>query len=78
LCGRRGITPAAHFCWVYIDLTGIRTLLRNRVGATAAEYALILGILGAAIAIAAFALGSAVSESMNMQSQQIETCGGGC
>lgn len=40
-------------------------MLRDESGAAAAEYALILAIVGGAIAIAALALGNAVSGSMN-------------
>jgi pilus assembly protein Flp/PilA len=39
--------------------------LRDEVGAAAAEYALILAIVGAGIAGAAYALGGAVSGSMS-------------
>ena len=40
-------------------------MLRDQSGASAAEYALILAIIGGAIALAALALGNAVSTSMN-------------
>jgi pilus assembly protein Flp/PilA len=40
-------------------------LWKNESGASAAEYALILAIIGAAIAIAAIGLGQAVANSMN-------------
>lgn len=40
-------------------------MLRDESGASAAEYALILAIVGSAIAFAAVALGGAVSNSMN-------------
>lgn len=40
-------------------------MLRDNSGAAAAEYALILAIVGAAIAIAAVGLGGAVANSMN-------------
>jgi pilus assembly protein Flp/PilA len=40
-------------------------MLRDESGAAAAEYALILAIVGGAIAIAALALGNAVSGAMN-------------
>ena len=40
-------------------------MLRDESGAAAAEYALILAIVGATIAVAAVALGGAVSGSMN-------------
>jgi pilus assembly protein Flp/PilA len=39
-------------------------LLRDDAGASAAEYALILAIVGTAIAAAALALGDAISTSM--------------
>ncbi|QDP19475.1 Flp family type IVb pilin [Sphingomonas xanthus] len=39
-------------------------LLADRSGASAAEYALILAIIGAAIAIAAIGLGGAIGNSM--------------
>lgn len=50
----------------------------DRSAATAAEYALILAIVGAAIAIAAYGLGLSISDSMNSSSNQIESCGGAC
>ena len=40
-------------------------MLRDDSGASAAEYALILAIVGSAIAIAAFSLGGAVAGSMD-------------
>lgn len=40
-------------------------MLRDEAGASAAEYALILAIVGAAIAVAAYTLGQAVSGAMN-------------
>lgn len=40
-------------------------MLRDQSGASAAEYALILAIVGSAIALAAIGLGGAVSNSMN-------------
>ncbi len=40
-------------------------LLKDDSGAAAAEYALILAIVGAAIAVAAYTLGGAISNSMN-------------
>jgi pilus assembly protein Flp/PilA len=46
----------------------MKTLIRlwkDESGASAAEYALILAIIGAAIAIAAIGLGEAVANSMN-------------
>lgn len=40
-------------------------MLKDQSGASAAEYALILAIVGGAIALAALALGGAVATSMN-------------
>jgi pilus assembly protein Flp/PilA len=40
-------------------------LLRDDSGASAAEYALILAIIGGAIALAAVTLGTTISNSMN-------------
>lgn len=52
-------------------------MLRDQSGASAAEYALILAIVGSAIALAAIGLGGAVSNSMNRASNCI-TVGGAC
>jgi pilus assembly protein Flp/PilA len=41
------------------------SLLNDQSGASAAEYALILAIIGAAIAIASLALGNAISTGVN-------------
>ena len=43
----------------------LRKMLRDESGAAAAEYALVLAIVGAAIAVAAVGLGKAVGNSMN-------------
>lgn len=48
----------------------VRNFLRDDSGASAAEYALILAIIGAAIAIAAIALGGAIGTAMN----EAKTC----
>jgi pilus assembly protein Flp/PilA len=40
-------------------------MLKDDTGASAAEYALILAIIGGAIALAALALGGAISTSIN-------------
>ena len=53
-------------------MTKFINLLKNDSGAAAAEYALILAIVGAAIAIAALTLGSAVANSMNRASNCIK------
>ena len=48
----------------YVMKTFIR-MLKDESGASAAEYALILAIVGAAIAFAAVNLGSVIANSMN-------------
>jgi pilus assembly protein Flp/PilA len=55
-------------------------LLRDESGASAAEYALILAIVGTGIAIAAIILGGAIGNAMNSASNCINapssgTCG---
>ena len=49
-------------------------MLRDESGASAAEYALILAIVGSALAIAALSLGGTISNSMNKQGQRIANC----
>ena len=50
-------------------------MLRDDSGASAAEYALILAIIGAAIALAAIALGNAVAGAMNRASSCVASNG---
>ena len=52
-------------------------LWKDESGASAAEYALILAIIGAAIALAAIALGSAVANAMNDATNCIQTASSG-
>lgn len=47
------------------DMTFFKNLWNDQSGASAAEYALILAIVGTGIATAAYALGGAISTSMN-------------
>ena len=54
-------------------MTKFINMLKDDSGAAAAEYALILAIVGAAIAVAALTLGSAVSNSMNRATTCINT-----
>ena len=56
----------------------IRNLIRCESGASAAEYALILAIVSASIAIAAGGLSQAIANSMNNMSAKIKNCGGTC
>ena len=48
-------------------------MLRDDRGASAAEYALILAIIGAVIAIAAITLAGAIGNAMNTTASCIET-----
>ena len=48
-------------------------LMKDQSGASAAEYALILAIIGAAIAVAAIALGNAVAVAMNRASNCVKS-----
>ena len=50
-------------------------MMKDQSGASAAEYALILAIVGAGIAIAAFGLGGAVSNAMDKATTEIESGG---
>jgi len=49
----------------------IKNLWNDESGASAAEYALILAIVGSGIAVATFALGGAISNAMNKASNCI-------
>jgi len=46
-------------------MRGFLAFLKDESGASAAEYALILAIVGAGIAVAAGALGTAISTAVN-------------
>lgn len=48
-------------------------MLRDKRGASAAEYALILAIIGAVIALAALGLSNAIGDAMNDTANCIET-----
>jgi len=52
----------------------IISLWRDDSGASAAEYALILAIVGSALAVAAIGLGNTISGSMNTQASRITDC----
>lgn len=49
-------------------MTGRRHFRKNEAGAAAAEYALVLAILGAALTFGALALGTAVTDSLEAPS----------
>ena len=51
----------------------VKTFVSDESGASAAEYALILAIIGSAIAVAAITLGTVISNSMNSASTTIKT-----
>jgi pilus assembly protein Flp/PilA len=48
-------------------------MLKDESGASAAEYALILAIIGTGIALASIGLGNAISQAMNEASTCIKT-----
>ena len=52
-------------------MTMIKKLLLDESGASAAEYALILAIVGTGIAVAAYGLGTSISGAMNKASNCI-------
>lgn len=54
------------------------TMIKDESGASAAEYALILAIVGAAIAFAAIALSGAIATAMNDAATCIATDGQTC
>jgi len=51
--------------WGFHMLNIIKSFIRDESGAAAAEYALILAIVGAGIAVAALALGTAISGAIH-------------
>jgi pilus assembly protein Flp/PilA len=53
-------------------------LVSDDSGASAAEYALILAIVGGAIVLAALALGVAIGGAVDRAATNIADCGGGC
>ena len=53
-------------------------MLKDEAGASAAEYALILAIVGAAIAVAALTLGKTISTAMNSAGTCISSKGSNC
>jgi pilus assembly protein Flp/PilA len=62
-------------------MTNFIKMIRDDRGAAAAEYALILAIVGAAIAVAAVLLGGAIANAMDDARDCIEnppTAGGTC
>jgi pilus assembly protein Flp/PilA len=58
-------------------MTFFKTLWRDQSGASAAEYALILAIVGTGIALAAWNLGGAIKNSMGSATNCIRNVGTG-
>lgn len=56
----------------------LKNFVRDESGASAAEYALILAIVGTGIALAAFNLGDAISDSMSEAENCIRNANGTC
>ena len=76
-------TEASEIVEEDIDVMKTTVRLLNRFcndesGAAAAEYVLILAIIGAGIAVAALALGGAISTGMNSASTCITSNGSNC
>ena len=57
-------------------MTKFINMLNDESGASAAEYALILAIVGAGIAIAAWTLGRNISNAMGSVGAKVATCAG--
>lgn len=55
----------------------IKNFLRDESGASAAEYALILAVVGAGIAAAAYWLGEAIEVSIDDAETEVQTCSAG-
>ena len=59
-------------------MTKFINMLRDESGASAAEYALILAIIGATLAVAAVALGDAIGNAINDTTTCINSDGSNC
>jgi pilus assembly protein Flp/PilA len=59
-------------------MTTFIKMLKDQSGASAAEYALILAIVGTAIALAAILLGNTIAGALNDASTCISTNGTNC
>ena len=55
-------------------VTNFINMIRDESGASAAEYALILAIVGAGIALAAYTLGKNISNAMGAVGTKIGSC----
>lgn len=56
----------------------LKSFLMDESGASAAEYALILAIIGSGIAVAAISLGGSISGAMTKTKTCIDSKGGTC
>lgn len=56
-------------------VTALADFLRDRCGATAAEYALLLALVSGGLAVSAAGLGESISDSMNDTSALLEQSG---
>ncbi len=68
----QGVLQAQPTLWGVI-MNKFVSYLKDESGAAAAEYALILAVVGAAIAAAAFALGQAVSNAISVATSDINS-----
>ncbi|MBB3764696.1 Flp family type IVb pilin [Sphingomicrobium lutaoense] len=59
-------------------MTNFINMLKDESGASAAEYALILAIIGATLAVAAVALGSSIGNAIGDTTTCIESDGTNC
>jgi len=57
-----------------VEMKTFINLLNDESGASAAEYALILAIVGSGIALAAYTLGQNISGAMGTVGTKISTC----
>lgn len=55
-------------------MTNFIRLIKDESGASAAEYALILAIVGSGLAVAALFLGNSIGNAMNSRAAQITNC----
>jgi pilus assembly protein Flp/PilA len=53
-------------------------LMSATSGASSAEYALLLAIMGAGIAAAALLLGGSIAQSLEASGTTVQSCGGAC
>ena len=59
-------------------MNSLSRLVHDKCGASAAEYAMILAVIGAAIAVSAFFLGAEVATAINDAGSCISTEGSVC